>query len=630
MDGRAMKANRLSALVLVVAPCLAVEAGSYTDPTLLDVPWGGFSFARQAWRGYLETVPAVDFLSGLGVVWSSSPPGKSPDRVAADLAWAGFERVRIEVPWGAVRADEDGFKDGAAAELSSKLRALKAHGLRPMILLNANHLEPCPAQWRELRVEQAAPAGSLAVVVSGDLRGIEPSRATLMSLADGVTPGPMIDGYSGDRLHTIALSKELPRAVREGEVLRLAVLAYAPLHPVGTPEFERTAAGWLRYVDLAAKLVERNYGPEFDVEIWNEFTFGSGFLSIDNYLSPQRRVAGPEPFHEGGRIWELASRTVERLRERHPGALPIWGLSSTSFFHVPVADLPPGIAGQTYHPYGTGRLCFADAVKNKSQRLLDHDMPSGCITQPEGWALSWYQTESLVRLIAPGPRAARPRGSAAFAHFITEHGFRPDEVGIADARAAQRAKAKFLLRAPLLWLNKGIRALYVYDAYDGNALGCGMIDPNGDAGDALRALHNLTERLSAATEITEPRRLAIELARVGAAAERTDAARSAPLDDLVAVLPFQLTDRAFALGAYVMTQNFPADLPPQPYAITVSGVRGEHAVVSAYSPESGTVEPVRVVARSEREIVVELELTDVPRLIEIDEPLGVEPPGAPG
>ena len=625
-----MTTNRLAALALMIMPWLAAEAGPYTDPTLLDMPWGAYSFARQAWRGYLETVPAVQFLSGLGVVWSASPPGGSPDRVAADLAWAGFERVRIEVPWGAVRADESGFKDEAAAEFSSKLRALKAHGLRPLILLNANHLEPCPTQWRELRVEQPAPAGGRTLVVSGEVAGLEPGRATLMSLADGVIPGPLVDGSSGERLHTIALSKELPRAVREGEVLRLAVLAYAPLYPVGTPEFERTAAGWLRYVDLAAKLVEQSYGPEFDVEIWNEFTFGSGFLSIDNYLSPERRVAAPEPFHEGGRIWELASRTVRALRERHPGAVPIWGFSSTSFFHVPVAELPPGTRGQTYHPYGTGRRCFADAVKNKAQWLLDRDVPSGCITQPEGSALSWYQTESLVRLIAPGPRAARPRGSAEFAHFITEHGFRPDEIGIVDAAAARRAKAKFLLRAPLLWLNKGVRALYVYDAYDGNPLGWGMIDSSGDRGDALRALHNLTHALGAATAIEDARRLMIDVARAGAPAEPTEAARSAPLDDLVAVLPFQLTERSFALGAYVMTQNFPADLPAQRYAITVSGLRGEDAIVSAYSPYSDAVEPVRVVARTDGEIVIELELSDVPRLIRIDERPGARPQGAQG
>ena len=47
----------------------SARAAPYTDPKLLEVPWGNYSFIRQGWRGYLETVPGTRYRDGLGVVW---------------------------------------------------------------------------------------------------------------------------------------------------------------------------------------------------------------------------------------------------------------------------------------------------------------------------------------------------------------------------------------------------------------------------------------------------------------------------------------------------------------------------------------------------------------------------------
>ncbi|HEY2275477.1 MAG TPA: hypothetical protein VGH61_08250, partial [Steroidobacteraceae bacterium] len=76
--------SALAAAALVVASVAPdARCAPYTDPALLDVPWGNYSFVRQGWRGYLETVPAASYREGLGVVWGQSPPHKSPDEVAA-------------------------------------------------------------------------------------------------------------------------------------------------------------------------------------------------------------------------------------------------------------------------------------------------------------------------------------------------------------------------------------------------------------------------------------------------------------------------------------------------------------------------------------------------------------------
>jgi hypothetical protein len=623
---------RLMGLVLALLGTWSVASAAtdpYTDPAVLEMPWGNYSFVRQAWRGYVETVPAVDYLNGLGIVWGQSVPGMSADQMAAALAWAGFRRARIEIPWGSVRWDETGLEDATAARLRWVLRGLRAHGLRPLILLNANHLQPCPVHWRSLRVQGNAPAGARRIVVAGNLSGIQPLTATIMSLADSATPGPLIQSIASGSSPAIELSKPLTRSVPAGEVLRIAVFRYQPLYPPGNPAFESTAGGWLRYVGIVTDFVEQNYGSDdFDVEIWNELTFGSGFLDINNYLDPKLDFGVlPEPFHPGGRAWELAARTVAAIHQSHPAVQVIWGFSNTTFFNVPIPQLPPRLDGQSYHPYGTGRRCYAGIrsavlARDGADLLLDDYVPPGCSVQPEGYAHTWQQTESLVRLIAPAMRGTHPPGSAAFHHYITEHGFSARELGIGDPSLARTAKQKFLLRAPLFWLNKGISALYVYDAYEPDGSSWGMFDAAGVTSAGMIALHRLTARLAGAIPLDSPRPLSFGISRTGGDVGvflGDGTGRHLSQRDAVAILPFQLSPTKFAVGIYVMTQDFPTDLAPQPYRVTVSGLNTSNAAVTFYAPDSDTIQPVTVTSKTTQSLTLDLAITDVPRLIEINE-----------
>jgi hypothetical protein len=628
LDMRTSALPAAFALAILSGGALTYSA-PYADPKLLDVPWGNYSFIRQGWRGYLETIPAARYRDGLGVVWGQSPPNKSPDEVAAALAWAGFRRVRLEVPWGSVKWDETALDAAAAARTALVLSALKNHHLRPLILLNANHLQPCPVQWRDLSAVRAASAGDRTIAVSGDLGGVQPYSATLMSLADGTTAGPLVaslapDPAAPDRVHVIELTKPLPRAVASRETVRLAILRYPPLYQVGSPAFELTAGGWLRYVALVVDLVEKNYGSDdFDIEIWNELTFGSAFLDVGNYMDSKPVATNvPEDFHPGGRAWELANRTVQALKRDHPKIQLIWGFSNTTFFHVAIAELPPQLDGQSYHPYGTGRRCYADLVAGKLNLLLDAYIPNGCVIQPEGYAHAWQQTESLLRFLAPSARSAHPPGSASFQHYITEHGFAPAEIGITDRRQAQLAKQKFLLRAPLLWLNKGLTALYIYDAYDEDDSRLGMFASDGGISSGMQALHFLTAEFVGAVSLTQPRQLSLEVTREGPQAgilPGDPGGAHLPQQDAAVLLPFQLNQTKFLIGAYVMTQDFPNALPPQPYQVTISGVAGTSATVTYYSPDTATIQPLTVVARTANSLTLRLGMTDIPNLIEIQE-----------
>jgi len=109
--------------------------------------------------------------------------------------------------------------------------------------------------------------------------------------------GPLIRGRRHPRAATVVLSKPLGKAIfrrpvvdgRDAQVLCRSTRS-AP------PQFEETAAGWIRYVDLVIDFVTSAYGSdEFDVEIWNELSFGSDFIFGINRYGRSRRRADENP-----------------------------------------------------------------------------------------------------------------------------------------------------------------------------------------------------------------------------------------------------------------------------------------------------------------------------------------------
>lgn len=610
-----------SMLIGAASTSAATETARYVDPSQLDLPEPYFSFIRQPWRSYLEPTPALTYVNGLGVVWNmQAVPGRSDEQVAEDLAWAGFRRVRLEVPWSDVRWDEGGLTPEAASRIATRLRALKAHALRPDILLNAHHGAPGPVQVAEWRTSRASPAGSREISVQGPMIGIEPGWSEITGLGDSAHSGPIITQVSVDG--RLTLSKPTTHDVAAGAALQIARLKYLPLFPVGTEEFERTAAGWLRFVDCVVRLVLDNYGQNFDVEIWNELTFGSDFLDINRYYFPPLVPSGPDFLHAGGTAWELARRTAGEVKSLDTSVRIIWGFSNTTFFHTPVPQLPAGVDAQSYHPYGAGPRCYTRIVAGKERYNVGGFVPDGCAAMPEGWAQSFQQTETLMRVLNPVVRAEHPPDVARFQHFITEHGLDPRELGITDPGAAARAREKFLLRAPLFWLNKGVSAIYIYSLYDSHQLGFGVLRADGGLSPAMQALHRTVERFAGASPVAQPRTLdaqVVRLAGPGAVYANDPLGQKVQQQELAAVLPFQLSERKFVVGLYVMTEDFPRDLPAQGYRITFDGLSGEGARLEYYDPLSDTSQPVRALPAGRDQLSVSLALTDTPRILEITE-----------
>lgn len=610
-------------LAVVVVMLLAAPVEPYVDAAQLEVPWPAHSHLRQPYRAYLETRPGTLLQTGVGVNYNV----RDNDPLAVRLLReAGVRTMRIEIGWGGLTWDETGFSD--EARLRRLLSLCAEHGVRPLILLNAHHGVPCPTQFRQATLAAPAAAGDRAVRLT-DVAGLEPGRSGLSNLTDYWAGECLITAVEGDHC---TLARPLPKDLAAGDEVLVATLKYLPLHPVGHAEFERTAAGWERYARLAARLVREAGIDSFDVEIWNELSFGSRFTSVAHYYEPSTFEFTADFLRPGGQAWELARRTVTAVRDEAPAARLIWGFSNTTFYHCPIAELPPGIAGQSYHPYGTGtrRLPAEEAHPDRPELCLDGRCPELELRLPEGWAHLLFKTESLMRLLNPTARQSRPPGATEFAHLMTEHGVLPAECGVTDAEAAWDLKARSLLRAYPFWLNKGIDAVYWYCAGGDEPGGFGLLPTNlarlpadaefgAVATPPLRLLRRLTEAFAVAEPLaaTTPLEVGFVLLDPPRWVFPPDGGHAGlRQDEAVAVLPFQLTAERYLIVAYEMTCDITAEPVETRYRLRLERP-GWPMGIRYRDPMTGRAVQLAVVEQGDGRLTVELPLTATPRLLEV-------------
>jgi hypothetical protein len=564
------------------------------------MPFRPQSFYLQPWRGYLETVPAAQMLAGIGVAYNL--PHDVDHAVAIGrLADFGFRNIRLEISWTDVPWEEDRLNSHAVFE--SILTACRDNNVTPVILLNANDGAPCPHRNYSRTVISDTAPGATELVLD-DVMELLPGQSGLSYLFHAPMAGflfTQIDSSTG----TVTLSRPLPGNIAAGTRVTVSTLKYPPLYAVGTPEFESTAAAWLRYVGLVCGLLEECNLPAVEVEVWNEMSFGSAFTRINNYYDPPLAPLTPDFLHAGGCCWELARRTHDVVKQLLPKAKLIWGFSNTSFYHTKIKDLPSGFDAQSYHPYGAGKKVTPTDFPEKDRYgwFIEGYVPMGLTRcMPEGWAHLGVKMEHLPRLLNPKSRlAAGPPGVDQFQHYFTEHGFPPREAGITDAASGDQYKALCLLRSLLFWLNKGLTKILFYCAYEDDDLGFGMLRAVPTPADygrvaesdisspALEALRRMVAKFSGAEKILAPATLGVELTCLDkpAVVFAGDGLHPALLySDMVAVLPFQVSASKFVIAVYVMCYDVTA--PPPPMAVQLSLAHLPRGVkdVSYYDPLS--------------------------------------------
>jgi len=629
------------ALLLGAVGCAGAQRAAmrpYVDPAQLDVPWPKHSHVKQPWRGFLETRPAAELLDGIGMVYQFH--GGSMEAQLGLLARAGVRCIRWEQPFGTYDPDIKGLAKPSEARYREMLRLCKRLGIVPIILLNAHHGYPCKMKHFERRLAADAPKGSTEL----SLDSVDGFRV-LYSGTSGLTAywaGEVLFTEIDKERKAVKLSKPLPKDLKKGDKLSCVDLYYLPLHPVGTPEFEHTAGGWVDYARAVCQ-VAKEEGVVIELEVWNELSFGSHFAGghgINDYW-PGRAKFTRDFLRPGGHAWELSRRTTEMAKKEFPGTRVIWGWSNTTFFHCPIKELPPGTDGQSYHPYGTGWREMPEREQDPKNpaRCLEGGSPTYRLCMAEGWAHTFIQCESLMHHLRPDKRlAVKPEGVERFHHYITEHGIVPAEAGVKGDDASLRLKEKFLLRALLFWLNKGLSRMTLFVAGpDKNDEGMGLhlakvselkaMPPEAEAdawlSPALRSLRRALRAFEGAEPIPKPRQLDVQFAKLSPDRKVFEAPEGKPslsFSDLFAVLPFQVTAKKFVIALYEMTPNYNIeDLKDVSYRITLRPLAGKACKVSYYDPLADGALRVKVVECGDDALTLELPVIDTPRLLTIEE-----------
>ncbi len=582
------------------------------------------SHCKQPWRGYLETRSGYEFLGGLGVNLHI-PPGTEELAIRL-LAETGFRSLRIEIGWGEMNWNETALNN--EVQMRRRLELCAQYRIRPTILLNAHQGVPCPVEFFDRRLLADAPKGANTVRLDS-VKDLVVGRSGLSGLSDYWAAEALITGINAES-GEVTLSKRLPKDLKAGPV-PMATLKYAPLHPVASAEFDETAGGWVKYALQVCRLAEHCGVKDYDVEIWNELTFGTHFLNINDYYDPAApKIPAPQPdfLHRGGRCWELARRTTEAIKRTHPGVRVIWGFSNTTFYHCPIDRLPPGTDGQSYHPYGTGTRKFTGTQERKDQPPLEGFVPDYELRMVEGWAPTFIQTECLIRLLRPEARlSAKPPGVNRFYHYITEHGVLASECGVGDPAAAWQLKALCATRSYCLWLNKGIDVLDYFDAFEPEATSFGVLPSNlkdlpslarfdDVATPPMRAISNLARAFVGSVPLTRIDPLGVKAVSLGPETKAFDGdATHPPLwhRDLLAVLPFQVNPQRHVVAVYIMTRDALKSFPAETFRLTFDGVKGNH--VEGTDVLSGAPVPIQTRPLGGDKVEVTLAVTDKPIII---------------
>ncbi|MFN8445067.1 MAG: hypothetical protein U0175_30045 [Caldilineaceae bacterium] len=661
-------------LLLLLSALLSSSACAESLPTpyidtrqLAQLSWPHRSHWLQPWRAYQETVPASAFLNGIGINLGD----ENPALVAQMLARYGVRNARIEITWGAFNyEDETQLVPWAALSLLAKLQACKQWGIRPLILLNAHQGNPTPFLAFQRTVVADAGAGANQLTLD-DTSNLLPGRSGLSNLTDYWAAEDLITAINGN---VVTLSKPLPNVLSVGTIIDMATLKYRPF---ATPDSlyyneadaQETLAAWQRYVNNVSLFAANALGTTnnedkgFDLEIWNELTFGSHFLYLSNYYTPESN-------HPAEQIWgalvQATADTVVAHPERFQGVTLVDGFSNTMPWRA--SDLEPARVGAlSKHPYQTRNdYPSADGEWLNALGQADNDQPT-CVARffPEYYA-SALAADTFLRDMAPltthyvdifGEEHAHGRNArlindqvAPVAAWITEVGIAPREDGISDRQQALALKNKATARYFTFYLNKGVSKLFLYSTF-GNAdeqgnkesdLDFGLLQqnfldylqtnnsyPSDDlmyVSPALQTLDRIVDKMNAGLDpdLTNTRSLQIE------ALSDThnhwqfagdDSAAHPPLydRDLFTFLPFQVNTHRFVVPYYVMTRDLTVDLGQEDFTLQLSGIDGNHTTVNVYDPMHDQAIPVLVHDRTDTSLALTLTTSDTPYLLTLDE-----------
>lgn len=596
----------------------------------------GLSHWLQPWRAWQETAPATRLRNGLGFALQD---GEEAGQRARTFAQAGFAFASIEYQWQDMDPSDPSALSPRGFAKRETLRAARAAGLRPLLLLDAYRRGP--AEPVTAVVTTPAAAGAHVIQVSpASGAGIVPGLTLLAGESILITAL----SETGEAM----LSRPLPRDVPTGD-LALLRLVFAPFSRTQVPEYATSLQGWLAFVAAVARDARTTLGDDqFDVELWNGV--GSPALSLARHFET---ALGPQAQAD---LEATASAIVHASATwlRDPG---------NGFTNVRAIDGTKGLlwqSGGTSVPSGlwayarsvsVSRLDFsAQNGEMSAQRWVD--ARGGDATQANAYSPTYsvlfpelHLTALTARQIIPDllpwqvstpqgqPRGRTASGGSAPPAMVAIDAFSfhpspsPGDPAL-QATESRRALAKAALRAAVAYTNRGVNRLQFYEANELTRL----TEPGGSGGPVLGALQRLQAALDGPPVVRTPRSVTVDVIVDCARREHvpgngTQAHPGLTEADLTAAFPFQADDNRFVIASYVMTRDLlrrhaegPGgvhDLPARPVILVLSGLRAERARVTVTDPLDGLTLPHRIIHRDLDRIWIELSINDSPRLLEI-------------
>jgi hypothetical protein len=637
--------------VLSVSAATGSGGGVVDDPIdskyLTQVPFGRRSFWIQPWRAYLDTWPASRLRDAVGINFNVR--ASEAEGTAHLLQDSGFKLARVELNWSLLYYDNPS-QFNAEPDVRTRLVALREHGLRPLILLNANSGSPGPSRLITLNTLEAAAAGATSVPLSAaSAAQVVPGKSGFSGLTFGGAPDLLIKSVDSHGVATLA--EPLPAKLAAGDHAG-ATLRYAPFGPPQLPNgnpnpaFQATLTGWLNYVGTINDEAETVFGAgNYDFEVWNELSFGSEFLEQSRYYSPPRESGS-------GSVTEaLLDATVAYLRDPRNGVSSRVGITDGFANQTPFASggsVPVGTTALSKHLYSGPQYFPRNAVVNSIMPVdalgatdatgakapyTPRFTPSFATALPE-YFLTATQTETAIRDLSPATttiygvphgRSVGPEGGTATQVWMTEYNLNtntlfpleeghPDHyIGTASTAEKEDLQARIVLRSLVSLASKGMSRVYFYAAahtegyslvserfikalsgsspsYPGDSLG----------GPTMDAVRNLLAGFVGPGPSGGARQLELRsVAQQGNHAEFTGdgtAAHPSLYDrDLLAVFPFQSAPNKFVIPVYVMTPNlttvYPGsdrfDLPDESFRITLGNLP-----TSARPPAVSAYDPI--------------------------------------
>lgn len=645
----------LAAIILFLAiSCMKSSTGTlsnpYTNPAhFTSLPFGTHSHWLQPWRAYLETVPATTFLDGTGINFNVKK-SVNPELVAQMLAKHGIRRARVEIGWGKIDFDDE-TKIANEAEFRSPLLALKKYGIRPLILLNAHHGAPCPVKFFKRTLLADARSGDTKVQLN-DVSGLKVGYSGLSNLTGYWAAESLITNISGK---TVTLSKPLPKNIEAGKSVLIATLKYRPFSVPGSKDYEETMEAWKHYVGTLAKFVTDELGSiqssdkGFDLEIWNELTFGSNFLYINKYYANK-----PYDYKKKS-IWSNLVKETAAYVETN--SADFQGVQITNGFANTIpwpasSRQPARINAISKHPYRSRENYSQDKSSGKGVNALGKKdntfVPTYSTLFPEYFGTAII-TETLVRDMGPitskvngidHGRYARGIGNPVSV-WITEVNTEPKWIDSnITAENALAIKAKTTARYLCFYLNKGVTQLHLFAAAGGDK-GLGIVkqsfldyteqntiyptDDTAYTSPALATLSHIVAKMSEGLDRNLTSTRPLEVVSISDTHNhyqfKGDGSKAHPNlydRDVFAFLPFQANAKRFVIPYYVMTRDIAKALKPEKFTVEIKGIKGDSSV-TAYDPIQDKDISVEVKRRTLDSLTLEMTATDYPYLLTIQE-----------